>query len=129
MKKILTVLLSFLMVATLGIVNVSAQASSYGKAGNYTFNMTMLDDANSAYSGTAKDVFRFSGVSNLGNDKYVYYYASNEDMKGKSIAWTKYTGNNTIAVTGTNAGKYYFYAVVSVSSSLLIASSLLTIDT
>ena len=117
MKKILTVLLSFLMVATLGIVNVSAESKSSGEAGSYTFNMTMLANADSAYSGSKKDVFRFSGVSNLGNSEYVYYYASDTDMKGKSIAWNKYTGN-TITVEKTNAGKYYFYAVVSSSSTL-----------
>ncbi len=123
MKKILTMLLSFLMVATLGVVNVSAE----NKSSSYVFNITKSDNLD--YDGGLQTLFEFSGLNtNSGKeleDDYKVYYAVREgsDFNYCTINWIEYTGHtvtikNVDNETTTPVGHYFFVAAVLKSDEL-----------
>ena len=104
MKKILTVLLSFLMVATLGIVNVSA-----GTSETYTYNGG--EEKTFTYTGELIEVFSSITINNEENG-YNYYYSvsSGTDVPNTDVSdnWTK-IGSTTKKDGGTIPGTYYLY--------------------
>lgn len=123
MKKILTMLLSFLMVATLGVVNVSAENKSY------VFNINASKDT--TYSGEAQTLFEFGGLNEDIGKKleggYSIYYSVKEgsgfNNQAEEITWTKYSGE-TLTIKKSNAGHYYFKAAVIKSTASTIGKSL-----
>ena len=113
MKKILTVLLSFFMVATLGIVNVSAEDYSFDE--NYK-TQTLEYYGQDIYVGSLTSSVSYESGGNTlyklkcKDESCVFYYAiSTSDSTSAEVLWKPYTGNDVVSVNATNAGTYYLH--------------------
>ena len=113
MKKILTVLLSFFMVATLGIVNVSAEDYSFDE--NYK-TQTLEYYGQDIYVGSLTSSVSYESGGNTlyklkcKDESCDFYYAiSTSDSTSAEVLWRQYTGNDVVSVNATNAGTYYLH--------------------
>ena len=99
MKKILTVLLSFFMVATLGIINVSAQTGVLGML-NITPTSSKI-----TYNGTSQTLFQIECANESCNYKYALSTNPSSDAE---VEWENGVGKYVNA-SKTQPGTYYLH--------------------
>ena len=119
MKKILTVLLSFLMVATLGIVNVSADTSDDYENLNYDgirIQVTGKKSTTFTYNGSEQTLYTLTCTGGqrkqYGECTYKYAISTSSSIDDGSIAWEQSTSSNknqTLELKAIDAGTYYLH--------------------
>ena len=119
MKKILTVLLSFLMVATLGIVNVSAETDDDYEYLNYdgiNIKITGKKSTTFTYNGEEQTLYTLTCTggqrSNYGECTYKYAISTSSSTSDESIKWKDSTSNDKnqiLELKATDAGTYYLH--------------------
>ena len=126
MKKILTVLLSFLMVATLGVVNVNTVSAEGTEEGIPVYGDSKIEvkrATNLSYNGNEQTVFTLKCVDRTDKDKgsttatchYKYAVSTDASPDKSDLDWKTSTASDKdkeIYVTAKDAGTYYLHVAM-----------------